>query len=111
LTGIMSTNILLGILNASSMLLTIVYSILLFGRVCLGNTNTWMQPLLRDNCIIEHKGVKSVSLFSKYDLHPYEFNILTILLLLSLFFGIYPQPLINCLSTYVSSLIELNIFL
>lgn len=130
LAGIMSTNTLLGILSACSMLLTTVYSMLLFGRVCLGNPQNWLIQLLKHTTpnteIRENYPNRDVNLlndyfqftktrvdytkplFSTYDLQRYEFDILVILASLTLIFGIYPEPIFQLVTDYVSGLTELN---
>lgn len=89
LLAIMKSNYLLGILAASSMLLTTVYCMLLFGRVCLGNPQNWLSKLMVTN-LLNYNNVKNVSSF---ELVFEEFIILIYLLTLTIFFGIYPQPI------------------
>lgn len=114
LLGISLSNFYLGFLNAFSMLLTTVYSMLLFGRVFLGELNPWFQKLVETKYMMEkvtmvvqkkdkqefsqdstedfnqyqHETLKSVSF---YDIHYYEINILIILLIGIFSMGIYPH--------------------
>jgi NADH-quinone oxidoreductase subunit M len=114
LLGISLSNFYLGFLNAFSMLLTTVYSMLLFGRVFLGELNPWFQNLVENKYMMEkvtmevqkndkqefsqdstedfneyqHEILKSVSFF---DIYYYEVNILIILLVGIFSMGIYPD--------------------
>lgn len=60
LAGIMSANTSLAIVNATSILFTTTYSILLFGRVCLGNIKSWLYPsLITENIAVVKDEYKS----------------------------------------------------
>ena len=95
LLGITSTNYWLGFINASSMLLTTAYTLLLFGRVFLGQVKPTFQNLMMN------KQKNQISFwsqgFSTYDLYYYEFLIMSILLILIVLLGCYPQLLLNLL--------------
>jgi len=101
LLGITSTNFFLGFLNAFSMLLTTAYTMLLFGRVFLGELKPKFQSLVQQ--LIYRKAFDNLNTafllrrFSIYDLYYYEFIIVVILLVLILILGCYPQVLINLL--------------
>ena len=108
LLGISSTNFFLGFLNALSMLLTTVYTLLLFGRVFLGQLKPQFESLV---LLAQHQSLSSWSVapkakpagsvfntrFSTYDLYYYEFIIVGLLLVGILWWGIYPQALLSLL--------------
>jgi NADH-quinone oxidoreductase subunit M len=99
LLSITSTNYFLGFLNTATMLFTSLYSLLLFGRVFLGELKPQLQKLVEDllYLAVDMKKTNEVSSsfllkrFSVYDLYYYEFIIMIILLTLILIGGIYPQ--------------------
>ena len=81
LTAILSQNVLLGILAASSMVFSTVYSILLFNRVFSG--------------ILKFHLVASVHASSKnLDLTPLEALVLAPCILITVYFGIFPSSLL-----------------
>jgi NADH-quinone oxidoreductase subunit M len=109
LLGIASTNFFLGFLNALSMLLTTVYTLLLFGRVFLGELKPQFQALVQQLLYITpqlavmlnktlHKApVFYLQRFSIYDLYYYEFIIVGVLWFGIVLWGIYPQMLLALL--------------
>jgi len=116
LLGISSTNFFLGFLNSVSMLLTTVYTLLLFGRVFLGqlkpqfetlvmpeasHANVWKYGTLYDKLqtirVPAPQAKVFMTRFSHYDLYYYEFIIVSLLLAGILFLGIYPQALLSLL--------------
>ena len=68
LAGIMSANTSLAIVNATSILFTTTYSILLFGRVCLGNIKSWFA--LTENIAM----VKEVNKFMVFNFFGKKFS-------------------------------------
>jgi proton-translocating NADH-quinone oxidoreductase chain M len=132
LAGIISSNIFLGILNAISILFTIIYSILLFGRICLGNNSVWLNILIKElknkNNLPETRNVyflffkpyiKNISFnfFSNYykniscDLYYDELIIIIIITIITFYYGIYPYEILNLLNIYVNINILDNILL
>jgi NADH:ubiquinone oxidoreductase subunit 4 (subunit M) len=120
LLGISLSNFYLGFLNAFSMLLTTVYSMLLFGRVFLGELNLWFQNLVENKYMMEkvtmivqknHKqefSSDSTAYFKEYedelfksvsffDIYYYEMNILIFLLIGIFYMGIYPHSIFEVL--------------
>jgi len=104
LLGISSTNFFLGFLNALSMLLTTVYTLLLFGRVFLGELKPQFQALVQQLLYTNNKDASSISAtpfylqrFSIYDLYYYEFLIVGVLWFGIVLWGIYPQMLLSLL--------------
>ena len=117
LLGISISNFYLGFLNAFSMLFTTVYSLLLFGRVFLGELNPWFQNLVETQYIFDkvkqnnnynfsgYGGLyKSISIF---DIYYYEMNIIFTLISYIFFLGIYPQLIFQILinSSYLNNII------
>jgi len=96
LLSITLSNKFLGILNATCMLMTTVYTILLFGRVFLGELKPQFQNLIKLNYKAELSSF-FLKRFSIYDLYYYEFIIVFILSLFIFGLGIYPQCLLNLL--------------
>ena len=98
LLSISSTNLFLGFLNATSMLLTTIYTMLLFGRVFLGELKPKFQALAQGvNYNLPTKTSFLVKKFSIYDLYYYEFVIVAILLFFIFWLGCYPQVLFSIL--------------
>lgn len=102
LLSISSTNFFLGFLNATSMLLTTVYTMLLFGRVFLGELKPKFQSLVEfafssKNSNLDNEKSFFHYKFSIYDLYYYEFVITIILLFFIFLLGIYPQVLFTLL--------------
>ena len=102
LLGISSTNFFLGFLNALSMLLTTVYTLLLFGRVFLGQLKPQFESLVLLAQVTSHQAKPEQThvfntRFSAYDLYYYEFIIVGLLLVGILWWGIYPQALLSLL--------------
>lgn len=123
LLGISSTNFFLGFLNALSMLLTTVYTLLLFGRVFLGELKPQFQALVQQllytpgefkhefmlyeeffikcgftlNNTSDKAPVFYLQRFSIYDLYYYEFIIVGVLWFGIVLWGIYPQMLLALL--------------
>jgi len=101
LLGITYTNFFLGFLNATSMLITTVYTMLLFGRVFLGELKPQFQSLMAQR--IFHPESESISntwllkKFSHFDLYYYELMIASTLLSLIFWWGCYPQSLLKIL--------------
>jgi NADH-quinone oxidoreductase subunit M len=131
LLGISLSNFYLGFLNAFSMLLTTVYSMLLFGRVFLGELNLWFQNLVENKYMMEkvtmivqknHKqefSPDSTAYFKEYedelfksisffDIYYYEINILIFLLIGIFYMGIYPHSIFEVLvdSFYLTYIIN-----
>ena len=131
LLGISLTNFYLGFLNAFSMLLTTVYSMLLFGRVFLGELNPWFQNRVEAKYMMEkvtaevqkdnkqqfsyeysvyfneyeYNIFKPISFF---DIYYYEMIILIFLLIGIFSMGIYPHFIFKFLvdSPYLSYIIN-----
>ena len=101
LLGITSTNFFLGFLNAFSMLVTTAYTMLLFGRVFLGELKFQFQQSVQQLLYTKSFNNSNTSFllrrFSIYDLYYYEFIIVFTLLVLIFVLGIYPQVLLNLL--------------
>lgn len=98
LLSISSTNLFLGFLNAASMLLTTVYTMLLFGRIFLGELKPKFQALAQGvNYDLPTKTSFLVKKFSIYDLYYYEFVIVATLLFFIFWLGCYPQALFSIL--------------
>jgi len=106
LLGITSTNFFLGFLNATSMLITVVYSFLLFGRVFLGEMKPHFQGLVQQallqptNTITKKNMLTENNLltkFSIYDMCYYEFFIVIVLLIGIFWWGVYPQEILGLL--------------
>lgn len=108
LLGISLNNLYLGVLNSLSMLLTTVYSVLLFGRMFLGELKPWLEQMVLNYIRFkiyhsENKSNKNVGLLSatmeeaefKLDLYAYERNIANVLFFYIILLGIYPQYLFN----------------
>jgi proton-translocating NADH-quinone oxidoreductase chain M len=99
LLGITLNNFYLGVLNSLSMLLTTVYSILLFGRIFLGELKPWLEQMAlnyirlkiynEENNIIDNKEENQL------DLYTYERFILNVLFFYIVLLGICPQYLFN----------------
>jgi NADH:ubiquinone oxidoreductase subunit 4 (subunit M) len=131
LLGISLSNFYLGFLNAFSMLLTTVYSMLLFGRVFLGELNPWFQKLVETKYMMEkvtmalqknhtqESSQDSTEYFKEYeqemfqpvsffDIYYYEVNILIFLLVGIFFMGIYPHFIFEYLvdSRYLTYIIN-----
>ena len=104
LLGITSTNFFLGFLNSISMLLTTAYTLLLFGRVFLGQLKNHFQILsfsdqVKNDNLTSHWFIIDwfTLKLSPYDLYYYELIILLILTILILVLGCYPQILFGFL--------------
>ena len=137
LLGISLTNFYLGFLNAFSMLLTTVYSMLLFGRVFLGELNPWFQNRVEAKYMMEkvtaevqknnkqqfsyeysvyfneyeYNMFKPISFF---DIYYYEMIILISLLIGIFSMGIYPHFIFKFLVdspylTYIVSYISISL--
>lgn len=115
LLGITSTNFFLGFCNATSMLITTVYTMLLFGRVFLGELKPQFQQLVQQvvDVSTDNKltGMPFLSRkFSIYDLYYYEFIIVGILMIGIFWWGCYPQILLNSLLASPTLVIVCNSF-
>lgn len=99
LLGITLNNFYLGALNSLSMLLTTVYSILLFGRIFLGELKPWLEQMalnyIRLKIYNENKGIVENKEENQLDLYSYERVILNILFFYIVVLGICPQYLFN----------------
>ena len=97
LLGITLNNFYLGILNSLSMLLTTVYSILLFGRIFLGELKSWLEPMalnyIRLKIYNEENGIMENKEENQLDLYSYERFILNVLFFYIVILGICPQYL------------------
>jgi NADH:ubiquinone oxidoreductase subunit 4 (subunit M) len=117
LLGISINNFYMAFLNSFSMLLTTVYSVLLFGRVFLGELKPWFQNMIQQVIEFEllkninkntNKGTNYVSIghikifyptsmpslfksISHYDIYYYELIIVLTLFIGIVFLGVYPQ--------------------
>ena len=99
LTGILSINFFLGVIVVCSIVLTTVYSILLFSRVCFGLLKPWL------NILVLNQLMSSKFRTNYFDLQIFELHIIYLLVVLTFFFGIYPNNLLQYLLFYVQSII------
>ncbi len=95
LLGISINNFYLGVLNAVNMLLTTVYSVLLFGRVFLGELKVWLEKIVFNYIWTKHNNPNDAR---QLDLYPYEIYISTILFAGIFVLGIYPQIVFDALN-------------
>ncbi len=87
LVGAFQKNILVAVLASTGVILAAAYMLWLYGRVIFGRiTNSKLKEML--------------------DLNKTELYIFTSLVFLTLFFGIYPEPLLNTLDISINNLIE-----
>lgn len=107
LTGIISTSFILGFVNSISILLTTVYSIIIFGRISFG----LLSPKLVQVCasIISDTGRNKLSDLKKFvgfnfDLKTFEFKILLVLVSLSFYFGVFPDTLLRTIVPFVEEI-------
>ena len=86
-------------LNLLSLLITPVYTLLLFNRVCFGELKLQFQNLLEQAYFFNNKVNNNLvyNRFSLFDLSYLEFFIMFILLFLIFFMGIYPQYILSLL--------------
>ena len=78
------------ILAALSTVLTTVYSLLLFNRICFGD--------LKTNYISEFSDIVPSSLVNKQKTNIFEVFILTILIVLTIYWGIFPNQILLALN-------------
>lgn len=100
LLSIMSNNWFLGVLNLLSLLITPIYTLLLFNRLCLGELKIQFQNLVATAYFLHTTPATSPSTaynFSIFDLTYLEFFIMVVLLVLIFFLGVYPQYILNLL--------------
>ncbi len=97
LLGISINNFYLGALNAVNMLLTTVYSVLLFGRVFLGELKVWLEKIVFNYIWTKHNNPTDAR---QLDLYPYEIYISTVLFAGIFVLGIYPQVVFNFLDNH-----------
>lgn len=97
LLGISFNNFYLGFLNALSLLLTTVYSVLLFGRVFLGELKPWLEKIVL-NYIWEAHLNRSQG--RHLDLYFYEILIASVLWVGIIYLGVYPQAIFDFLNQY-----------
>jgi NADH-ubiquinone oxidoreductase chain 4 len=90
LYGVFERSALFGVFAALSIVFSAAYSIYLYQRVSLGGTYSQMFPM------------------SFKDLNLREFSGLFFLVAVTVLFGVYPAPILDCLNYSVSSLIYSN---
>jgi len=105
LLGISLNNLYLGVLNSLSMLLTTVYSVLLFGRMFLGELKPWLEQMVlnyirfkiynEENSQAMLPAITDEESEFKLDFYAYERNIANVLFFYIILLGIYPQYLFN----------------
>jgi proton-translocating NADH-quinone oxidoreductase chain M len=99
LLGITLNNFYLGVLNSLSMLLTTVYSVLLFGRIFLGELKPWLEQMalnyIRLKIYNQENGIVENKEEGQLDLYFYERLILNVLFFYIVLLGICPQYLFN----------------
>jgi len=99
LLGITLNNFYLGVLNSLSMLLTTVYSVLLFGRIFLGELKPWLEHMalnyIRFTQYKEGNNLVSPLEEEQLDLYFHERFILNVLFFYIVVLGLCPQYLFN----------------
>jgi proton-translocating NADH-quinone oxidoreductase chain M len=98
LLSISSTNFFLGFLNATSMLVTTIYTLLLFGRVFLGELKPAFQHLVMQTTTVEKNSTFLQRKISMYDVYYYELIILISLVIPIFIGGVYPQIILTLLN-------------
>jgi proton-translocating NADH-quinone oxidoreductase chain M len=114
LLGITLNNFYLGLLNSLSMLLTTIYSILLFGRIFLGELNIYLEQIIIKYIYLNFNQTTSNSENLElesldFDLSTTERFILQVLFVPIFVLGVYPEFLFNVFSQ--GSFLMMTIFL